>query len=350
MTAEEALGPRLEGPGDRKRLAAQQVDLLEVAEGYFASQVLFSLNELGVFALLADGPRSADDIAEGVNAQADPVQRLLNAGVVLEMVRCVDGLYSNGTLVEGILVPGRPGYLGNWIRWMARLSRPWTHLTESVRSGRPAIDSSEFLGGDPEFTRDFVTAMHDYAQVRGSELVRYLDLSGVRSLLDVGCGPGTYAALIARRWPELRLTLFDLPGVVETARENCVAAGVGDRVSIRTGDYHRDELGSGFDVVFVSDVLHQEDPEGCATILEKSHSALGPGGRIVIQGMFLNEDRMSPRWPVLHSLILLLVYGGGRAYTVGETVDMLQAAGFREPTHRRMSLVNVNSLIEAHRD
>lgn len=337
------------GPFDRKRLAEQQVELLQMAEGYLGSQVLFSLNELEVFGLLAEGPHTAEEVAAAVGGLPDPTERLLNAGVALGLLRRQEDRYINGEAAADVLLPGRPGFVGNWIRWMARLMRPWTGLTEAVRTGRAALDSSVFLGGDDGFTRDFTAAMDDYAQLRGSELVRYLDLSEETSLLDLGCGPGAYAALLARRWPHLRVTLFDLPDVVEAARAACMAAGVGDRVTVHAGDYHRDELGEDFDVVFISDVLHQEAPDACAEILEKAHRALKPSGRIVIQGMFLNEDRVSPRWPVLHSLLLLLTYGGGRAYTADETAEMLRGAGFRDLRHRRMSLLNVNSLIEARR-
>jgi hypothetical protein len=80
-------------------------------------------------------------------------------------------------------------------------------------------------------------------------------------------------------------------------------------------------------------------------ILRKAHRALRPGGRVVVQGMFLNEDRTSPRWPLMHSLVLLLVYGGGRAYTVNETLGFMEAEGFTNGRLERMSLLNVNSLI-----
>ena len=67
----------------------------------------------------------------------------------------------------------------------------------------------------------------------------------------------------------------------------------------------------------------------------------------MVQAMFLNEDRVSPRWPTILSLIMLTMYGSGRAYTVQETVDLLEKAGFANCEHRRMSLVEVNSLILA---
>jgi predicted O-methyltransferase YrrM len=330
-------------------LLRDQIRVLEIAEGFFGSQVLFVLNELGVFDRLAHEPLAAPDVAEALKVDPDATERLLNAGVAAKLLTFREGRYSNSPVTARVLVDRGPGYLGNWLRWMAHLSRAWTRLSDSVRSGSPVVDSARFLGGDEEFTRDFVLAMEDYARVRGAEVVRYLDLRDARRLVDVGGASGAYAIMFASTWPELHVTVFDLPEVVAMARDRIAASGLDNRITTVAGDYHLDEVGEGYDVVFLSDVLHQEDPRGAEDVLGKCYRALRPGGTIVVQGMFLNEDRVSPRWPVMHSLILLLVYGGGRAYSRGETVQLLERAGFQGPQHQRMSLGNVNSLLIARR-
>jgi SAM-dependent methyltransferase len=331
-------------------LARTQIEALEVAEGFFGSQVLFSLNELGVFDELAVVPRTLQQIASATKANSDALERLLNAGVALKLLGYVDNHYFNGPLVDQVMVSNRPGYFGNWMRLLARWMRAWTNMTESVRTGMPAQDPWLHLGKDPDYTRDFILGMQDYAQLRGGEIIRYLDLENASTVLDLGGGPGTYATMFAERWPNLRVTVFDLPDVVPIAEKNARAAGVEDRVSTLGGDYHKDDIGAGYDAIFISDVLHQENPETCEMILRKAYGALRPGGRVIIQAMFLNEDRMGPRWPVMHSLILLVLYGGGRAYTVGETIGLMEAAGFSNCRHQRMSLLNVNSLIFAEKE
>lgn len=327
----------------------RQIELLDTAHAYFGSQVLFTANELGVFGELANGPRTADQLAQTLGANKDALERLLNACVAIKLLSTSNGLYANATLAEEVLVDGRPGYLGNWLRLMSRWMKTWTGLTETVRTGLPAADAQLHLGGDPDHTRDFILGMHDYARLRGSEIVRYLDFAGGLELIDVGGGPGSYAVLFTTEWPDLHVTVFDLPAVVPIAERHAEEAGVADRVSLKPGNYYEDEFGSDYDVVFLSDTLHQESPEVCEMILQKAYRSLRPGGRIVVQGMFLNKDRVSPRWPVMHSLIMILVYGAGRAYTVEETVGLMEQAGFVECAHQRMSLLNVNSLITARK-
>jgi precorrin-6B methylase 2 len=326
-----------------------QVEALQVAEGFLGAHVLFALNELQVFDRLADGPRSAPELAADTAAETEPLTRLLNGGVAVGLLTLASGRYSNSALAASTLVSGGPGHLRDWMRWMSRLAERFPRLADCVRSGEPVEDPSLHLGGDPDFTRDFIMGMHDYARSRGSEVVSFLDLSEVRRLIDVGGGPGTYAILFAQAWPELEVTVFDLPEVVKIAQENSRAAGVGDQVHIMAGSYLENDLGEGYDIAFLSDVLHQEDPEAAAAVLRRVYLALRPGGRLVVQGMFLNEDHTSPRWPALASLIMLVIYGQGRIYSAAETMRMVEEAGFRGPELVRMSLLNVNSLILADR-
>jgi len=334
---------------DKGNWKRRQIAALELAEGFFASQVLFSANELGVFAVLAESPRSVDELADATGTVPDALERLLNACVTVGLLSGGDGVYTNSQLADDVLVPDRPGYMGNWMRLMARWMRAWVRLTDTVRTGEPAEDPMLHLGGDPDYTRDFILGMRDYAQLRGSEIVRYLDLSGGLRLIDVGAGPGTYGILFARKWPDLQVTLFDLPDVVRIAEAQVVEAGLEPRIQTTPGNYYEDEFGQEYDVVFLSDTLHQESSAVCEMILQKAYKALRPGGRIIVQAMFLDEGRVSPRWPVMHSLILLLVYGGGRAYTARETVELLEKVGFARCDHQMMSLLNVNSLIVAEK-
>jgi hypothetical protein len=330
-------------------LARDQIRILQIAEGYFGSHVLFALNELDVCAALAEGPAQAEELAARLEVDADALERVLRAGVTMDLLLHSAEGFSNSELARNILVRGEPGYLGNWLRLMSRWSRNWTRLTEAVQSGVGVAEPDGHLGSDPAATRDFILAMDDYARLRGSEVARYVDLEGVETLLDVGGGPGTYSILFARKWPDLEATVFDLPGVVEIAAEIAEEAGLSERVRTQAGDYLEDPFGGPYDVIFISGTLHQEDPETCRMLLRKAFDALGPGGRIVVQGMFLNEDKMGPRWPVMQSLSLLLLHGKGRAYSAAETMEMAESAGFADVSHRKMSMMNVNSLIVGRR-
>ena len=122
-----------------------------------------------------------------------------------------------------------------------------------------------------------------------------------------------------------------------------------DQVTTKPGNYHTDDFGTGYDVVVLSNMLHQEDPRTCAALLRKAHEALADGGLLIVQLAFLNADRTSPVWAALQSLQLLLMYPGGRAYSFDEVHAMLPDAGFTSAKTKKMSMLSSESLIVATR-
>ena len=327
--------------------------LIQLTLGYWRSQVLFTAHELGVFNALSGGDKSAEEIAGTCSSSVDRTERLLNACVGIGLLKKENGRFQNLRISETFLTRGQPRYMGNWIDLMSAWYRPWENLSQAVRTGQPVENPLEHLGGQSDYTRFFIMAMHDYAIGPGKEMPNHLDLTGRKTLLDVGGGPGTYSILLAQKNPQLSAVVFDLPPVVEIAKEIISEYSLSDRVTVRGGSYLEDDLRNGtngFDVVLLSNMLHQEDPETCKMILRKAKDALADDGLLVVQAMFLNGEKDGPVWPTLHSLLLSLVYDGGRAYSLDETLGMIAETGFSQPQVRRISLLSAESLIIAKKN
>ena len=119
----------------------------------------------------------------------------------------------------------------------------------------------------------------------------------VERLLDLGCGPGTYSLAIVERHPRIRATLLDLPGPIAEARRLVEQRDMSDRVEFESGDamsYRPDKM---FDSVLISNTLHMLGPINSLALLKHSFDLVSPGGRIIVQAQYLNDDRISPRWP-----------------------------------------------------
>ena len=108
------------------------------------------------------------------------------------------------------------------------------------------------MTGDTEQARRMTAAMDAYARSRGAEMAERLDLSDARTLLDLGCGPGTYALAIVEHNPHVRATLLDLPGPIAEARRIVAARGMADRVEFVVHDAMQYAPGRTYDVVLVS--------------------------------------------------------------------------------------------------
>ncbi|MGC1454101.1 MAG: methyltransferase, partial [Nitrospirota bacterium] len=171
-----------------------------------------------------------------------------------------------------------------------------------------------------------IRAMHNNAVVRSKEVVGAMDLRGVKTALDLGGGPGTYSMELARRG--IAVTLFDLPEAIGIARKIVKASKV-KNIEFIGGNYHSDEIGINYDLVFISQILHSLSKNESLALLNKSRNALGPKGKIAIHEFYLENNRASPVPGALFSVNMLVNTAAGRSYTSEEMRAWLKATGFK---------------------
>jgi SAM-dependent methyltransferase len=301
--------------------------IMQLSTAYWASQTLLTANRLGVFEQLAAEPRSTAQLAAALGTDARATELFLNACVALGLLEQRAPGYANSALAAAFLVPGRPAYLGNALRYSDNLSATWGGLERSLRSGAPALAPASYLGDDPKRTRDFVYGMHDRALAIGQALVGLVDLTGRTRLLDVGGGPGTYAALFARRYPGLRATVIDLPPVAALAGEIIASLGASDVVTARPGNYLDCDLPADQDVVLISGVFHREREATCRDLIARALAALAPGGLLLVSDVFADAGGTSPAFATLFGLNMLLTAPDGGVHADADVAAWMEQAG-----------------------
>ena len=167
----------------------------------------------------------------------------------------------------------------------------------------------------------FIGAMHAIARPLAPRIVALVEPAGARRLLDVGGGSGSYTLAFLEASPEMRATIFDLPPVIEMARERVDAAGMLERITLAPGDYRKDPLPGGHDLAFVSAIIHQNSPAENVMMFRKIFAALSPGGRIVVRDHVLSPDRTEPRSGALFAVNMLVGTEAGNSYTEVEIRD-----------------------------
>ena len=329
----------------------RQVATLAVAERFFDSAVLFALFELGVFRLLADGPRDLEALHGEIGGSKETLRAVLDAAAGLDLLDKRDDAYSVSEAFAACM--GRedsPAYLGEWIAFLHALATPLLKLDEAVRTGQPPGALFEDMSADNLPAKRMTRAMDAYSRTRGTELATRLDYSGIETLLDIGCGPGTYSLAIMERHPGIRATLVDLPGPIAEARRIMEERGVADRVEFVATDALRHEFNGTWDMVLVSNTLHMLGPELSQALLDRCYHLVSPGGVLVVQAQYLDDERTAPRWPVLLNLVQRVATPHGRNHAVGETTEWLRRAGFTEIEYKPFAPWNVNSALVARRD
>ena len=336
-------------PQPRERvLRKRQVELLSLAEGCFESRILFALKKLDLFRFVGDGERTAAELAGALGAEVHFLERLLNAGVMLDVLAVNElGQYSVQPRWRPLVVDAdSPAYLGDWLDLLASLDEAMQSLHEAVARGGPTVQVH--LERDPDELRAFTLAMHSYAALRGKELARFLDTSGCRTLLDLGCGPGTYSCHLGLANPSLRLVLIDHPQVLETTREIHARYPLENEIEYVPLDITEAEIPGSYDMILVSNTLHMLGEEESRRLLSRVRRHVNPGGSLVVQFQYLDEDRRGGRWPVILDLIQMCYTSHGRNHSVAETREWMEAAGFVDVAFSEMSLLNTNGFVRGY--
>jgi cyclopropane fatty-acyl-phospholipid synthase-like methyltransferase len=180
-----------------------------------------------------------------------------------------------------------------------------------------------------EQARKYHEATYSIGMGAGRRFVREVDLGGRRQMLDLGGGSGCYCIAAAQRHPGLRAIVLDLPPVVEVTREFIASHGLADRVTAQAGDFTRDPLPAGADVVVMASNLPQYGREIIGAVIARAFAALAPGGEMHLIGEMLDADRTGPRDPALWGLAEALWGSTGIAHSVAECRQYFERAGFR---------------------
>lgn len=307
--------------------AADPTPIVRLSTAYWESQTLLTANRLRVFDALADGARSADDVAAALRLDPRSTALFLRALVGLGFLAESSGRFENAPVAATFLVSRSPAFMGNVIEYSDRLYPTWGRLEDALRAGAPALPPETYLGDDPARTRSFVLAMHQRALGIARALVGTLDLHGRRALLDVGGGPGTYAVLLTERFAGLRAEVLELPGVAAVARELVASAGAADRVTVRDGDYHSADFGSGKDVVLMSGMFHRETAQACRSLIERAAASLNPGGLLVVSDVFTDPDGAHPTFAAMFGLNMMLTAPDGGVHADADVRRWMSASG-----------------------
>lgn len=313
--------------------------LLELSGSYWQACALHAGAMLDVFSPLCRAPMDAASLAARLCCDARALDMLLTALVAMGLLVSDGDAYAAAPPARAFLDKQSPRCVAHVVRHHHRIMASWAHLPEAVRTGRPLGEHMTDYG-DPGAREDFLLAMDGIASAIAPRLASLVDLSGRRRFLDVGGGPGTYASHFCLANPGMTATVYDLPASREYALAKAARLGTADRVGFVAGNYLRDPLPSGYDVAWLSQILHAEDPDGCRTVIAKAAGALRPGGLLFVHEFMLDDTRDGPLFAALFSLNMLLGTPHGQGYAEGAIRGMLEDAGVREV--RRLDFTGPN--------
>jgi len=323
-------------------------ELLKLSGSYWATCTLHAGVKLDLFSHLVDGPCTPRELSEKLELNARGLTMLLNALVALQLLEKQGDGYVVTEGVSPFLDRKSPCYLGHIIMHHHHLVEGWSRLDDAVRSGAPVRNRVSHEPTDNE-RESFLLGMFNLAMLLAPKVASHIDLSGRCRLLDLGGGPGTYALHFCQKNPQLNATVLDLQTTQPFAEATINRFSMSDRVDFIAGDFHDGFLPGGFDVAWLSHILHGEGPRNCSSMLTNAVDALEPGGVLFVQEFILDNDRTSPLHPALFSLNMLLGTPEGQSYSEQEITELLQQAGLSRIERLQIDLPNGAGIICGHK-
>jgi acetylserotonin O-methyltransferase len=323
---------------DQRTPVADLAIVLDLLDAFRRSKTMFAAVSLGVFDILAaKGPQPLQSLANELHADADALQRLLDACVGLQLLTRTDGTYHNTPLATAYLCKGSPQTMTGYINYSsAVLWKLWDNLEDGIREGTNRWKQTFGWDGpifanffrDEAAKREFLMGMHGLGCISSPQVVAAFDLSSFRCLVDCGGATGHLAIAACQRYPALRAILFDLPDVVPLAQQIIGISSMAERITVVAGDFFNDELPEG-DLFALGRILHDWTEQKIEALLGKIFAQLPSGGGLLIAEKLLNDDKRGPRGPQMQDLNMLLCTEG-KERTLKEYEDLVKQAGFTD--------------------
>jgi predicted O-methyltransferase YrrM len=296
---------------------------LRSESSYWRSCVLIAAAHLDLFTWIGQRKKSSTALAAHFGGNAAGWEIFLDALCGIGLLRKRGDKYANGVFAARCLTRGGAiSLLPAYDAWDV-----WGGLASALITGKRPAMQKPFVSDRSKAERLLRSLDLDARQI-ALHLIKQLPLRHSRTLLDVGGGLGTFSISFCRHYPGLRATLVEHPNILVLARRAVGEAGMARRVHVVGVDFLRDTLPQGFDIVFLSNVLHAHSVADNHALLHKLQRCLNPRGRLIVRDVFMSPQRTAPEWGALFSVLLLLQTPQGRCYALDEIRAWLRQAGF----------------------
>jgi cyclopropane fatty-acyl-phospholipid synthase-like methyltransferase len=297
----------------------------------FSFPALTVADEIGLFPLIHSQAMDIQEVATRLSIATRAAEALLGLLASLGFLARHGGKYRITDLSREFLLPESPYYWGGILKQFRELPMTYDMLLAAVRKNSFTMygdqDTWEAHEQSVERAEAFTAAMHSISFAAATALARVFDFNGVRSLLDVAGGAGSFCIALARHYPGTQLTVMELPTVCPITEKYVARYELRDRINVVRGNMFKDDFPKGHDAILFSQIFHDWNEEQCRILASKSFAALPSGGRIFIHEILLDDTRDGPAVAAAFSLCML--WGTqGKQYTLEELTRILEPAGF----------------------
>jgi hypothetical protein len=305
--------------------------LMKFIVGRWISKPIYVAAELGIADMLAEGPKSIEELAQRSLCHAPSLYRMMRA---LASV----GIFFETDPKRFELTPMAEYLKTSAMRSIALMfnsdwsDKAWGYFLDSVKTGDTAFEKahgmsvSVWLEKNPQAAEVFNEANAIKAGSSHRAILDVYDFSDINTLTDVGGGLGILMAEILLENPLLKGIVADTPSVIENTGRVIQARGIEDRCQAVECDFFK-KIPAGSDAYLMSNVLHDWPDEQCQIILTNCHRAMKTESRLLVVEMVIPPGN-EPSVAKLLDLEMLVITGG-RERTEAEFNDLFISSGFK---------------------
>jgi hypothetical protein len=314
--------------------------ILETGFGFWASKVLLTAVELGLFTRLAGQKKTGEELGKGLELHTrgiyDFFDSLVSIGFLNREGSGPAALYSNTEETDLFLDKNKQTYVGGILEMANdRLFRFWSDLGPALKTGQPQNEVRhsqkpifETLYENLPQLEQFMGAMRGISFGNFHAFAEKFNFSNYQTLCDVGGATGLLSSLVARKYNHIKCKTFDLPAVEPVARKWIEKEGLTEQVEVVSGDFLKDSLPKA-DVITMGMILHDWNLEKKKHLIRLAYEALPENGAFVAIENLIDDERRTNAFGLMMSLNMLIEFGDAFDFTGKDFWGWCQEAGFK---------------------
>lgn len=317
------------------RMVPPYVSLLDRFMGAATTSLVHNAARLRLADLLREGPQTAEYLATKTGTRADPLERMLQALVSVNVFqRLPDGRFANNHLSSGLIsgthenIRGFSEFFG-----LQPLVRTWGDLSRTLQEEGNAFErvngksSWAWMSEDAPALAAFVEGMSSMTAALAPSIAAAYPFGEVKKVCDVGGGVGIVLAALLTRHPHLQGVLYDDPSMLAEAPRFLQPLGVLNRIELTPGNF-MERVPRGADAYLLKTVVHNWDDARAIQLLKNCRAAMDPGHRLLVADFVNGPDTGGTLVPFM-DITGMMVFANGRERTPEDMAQLFSQAGFQ---------------------
>lgn len=293
--------------------------------------------ELDVFSQL-EAPVTAKELSEKMDWNESNTLNLLHGLYSLGYLERKEDRFCNKTETSKYLVKGNPEYMGNVLMFFCNnQGMDLGDVAKQVKEGPEPMKQTQ---QSMDFTSYGEAMREAQSGIRQYELLQILhslpEYESIQKMLDLGCGAGCLGIAVIQDTENSTGVLFDSPAMRQLIEETVTLSGMEKRVSVKTGDFLKDDIGSGYDLILCSSIMLFAIAGG-TDFFSKLRNALNPGGVVVCLNEGIEPDHSGP-WDMVLGYMAFNLQGMPIGVIKGQIAEAAKAGGFNSVENRSLLL------------